>query len=97
MDEEFVDPNEHYANREITTPENRSGDDDEPATLYRVVGWLALSAVILTVGYSYADMDWLFGSNDQTAQIESSIPRAQLQGCRINLPEPKLLRTRFRK
>ena len=77
MDEEFVDPNEHYANREITTPENRSGDDDEPATLYRVVGWLALSAVILTVGYSYADMDWLFGSNDQTAQIESSIPRAQ--------------------
>ena len=77
MDEEFVDPNEHYANREITTPENRSGDDDEPATLYRVVGWLALSAVILTVGYSYADMDWLFGSNDQTAQIESSIPKAQ--------------------
>jgi hypothetical protein len=77
MDEEFVDPNEHYANREITTPENHSGDDDESATLYRVVGWLALSAVILTVGYSYADMDWLFGSNDQTAQIESSIPKAQ--------------------
>ena len=77
MDEEFVDPNDYYANREITTPENRSGDDDESATLYRVVGWLALSAVILTVGYSYADMDWLFGSNDQTAQIESSIPKAQ--------------------
>ena len=77
MDEEFVDPNDYYANREITTSENRSGDDDESATLYRVVGWLALSAVILTVGYSYADMDWLFGSNDQTAQIESSIPRAQ--------------------
>jgi hypothetical protein len=77
MDEEFVDPNDYYANRDITTPENHSGDDDESATLYRVVGWLALSAVILTVGYSYADMDWLFGSNDQTAQIESSIPKAQ--------------------
>jgi len=77
MDEEFVDPNEHYANREITSPENHSGDDDESATLYRVVGWLALSAVILTVGYSYADTDWLFSSNDQTTQIESSIPKAQ--------------------
>ena len=77
MDEEFVDPNEHYANREITTPENHSGDDDESATLYRVVGWLALSAVILTVGYSYADTDWLFSSNDQTAQVEAAIPKTQ--------------------
>ena len=97
MDEEFVDPNEHYANREITSPENHSGDDDESATLYRVVGWLALSAVILTVGYSYADTDWLFSSNDQTTQIESSIPKAQPARRRINPPEPKLLRTRFRK
>ena len=77
MDEEFVDPNDYYANRQITTPENRNGDDDEPATLYRVVGWLAVAAVILMVGYSYADTDWLFGSNDQTAQVESSIPKAQ--------------------
>ena len=77
MDEEFVDPNDYYANREITTPENRSGDDDEPATLYRVVGWLVLAAVILTVGYSCADTDWIFDSNEQTAQVEASIPKAR--------------------
>ena len=72
MDEEFVDPNDYYANREITTTENGIGDDDESATLYRVVGWLALAAVILTVGYSYADTDWLFSSNDQTCLLYTS-------------------------
>lgn len=75
MDDDFVDPNEHYGDDDQAAGNqsrlNSKGDDDQ---LYRTVGYIALACALIAGSYSYFD-GWFGLSNTPQESAISHSPQ----------------------
>ena len=76
MDEEFIDPNDNYADGDNSNAGNRSTSDELPKDpLHRTVGILALILGLFVVAYFTSDSFWTNASETEVTQANKKVAK----------------------
>ena len=74
MDDEFLDPNDYYADQDENWSRDSATSSEAPQeTLHRSVGWVAAALLLFAIVWVYSYPEWFSSSNSGSADLVSPV------------------------
>ena len=68
MDDEFLDPNDYYADQDENWSRDSTSSSEAPQeTLHRSVGWVAAALLLFAIVWVYSYPEWFSSSSTGSA------------------------------